>query len=399
MFASFDAQGRLLESFHTDDVSELEADLSKAHERRRIIFDGDVSLLETEREDNAVTVKTITAEDALRHVSLSPVADSDVTGLSVEKAHERLRRLFSSKEYQTPSGLVRNLLGSNGKHDHGSDAVVRGVVPPSVSKGLFLLPFDLYVSRAPAIQRNRDLKGLPQLPQAPMDALGTCAGSTKECRASCLVFSNNNERTTYGFIQPLNAKAERSAALFSDPPAFCRILEAALAYEATKAAEAGLAFFPRLNNFSDLPWEAIHPGMFRRLAGKMRFYDYTKVDGRAHDSRRYDLTFSYAGTKASKARTARWYDKGGRIAVVFAGLPRKAPLTDLTFDGHPVIDGAQHDFRPLDPRPAVVGLRWIPPAVKGAKSDDVFVVRVQPGEQKGTFITACTPRVLAPSES
>ena len=110
----------------------------------------------------------------------------------------------------------------------------------------------------------------------------------------------------------------------------------------------------RLNVFSDIPWERFldldqFPGI--------QFYDYTKVVARlGRTPGNYYLTFSRSEDNEPAARQA--LVRSFNVAVPFRDPP-------IRFLGHRVIDGDQHDYRFLDPRPVVVALK-----PKGLARDD-----------------------------
>jgi hypothetical protein len=152
--------------------------------------------------------------------------------------------------------------------------------------------------------------------------------------------------------------------------------------------------------------------MFERFS-KIRFYDYTKVPGRMnmvngrYPIENYDLTFSYSGTKANLLALNTEIEKNKRrVAVTFATIgtsdyvapggeliPTEPPVPGpkgtepfwpqtpeiglpKMFMGLPVVDGDRNDFRPLDPHPCVVGLRWKTPKKQRitAKEARIFIV-------------------------
>jgi hypothetical protein len=211
-----------------------------------------------------------------------------------------------------------------------------------------------------------------------------CLWSTPQCRSMCLVFSGHNMVSPYN----LGVKLAKTRALLEHPVAFCRVLLAAVHRFACGEACRGWHPYVRLNVYSDIVWERVFPGLFEFFPN-VSFYDYTKVPGRKTPPN-YDLTFSYAGTNLRHVEHE--LGRGRRVAVVFLsgnGLPTR-------FLGLPVIDGTTHDFRPLDPAPCIVGLRWRMPfgrTRKQATSTKGFSVFVVPCfEVNGQIVAAETPR-------
>jgi hypothetical protein len=106
------------------------------------------------------------------------------------------------------------------------------------------------------------------------------------------------------------------------------------------------------------------------LFPEIAFYDYTKIPGRTPPPN-YHLTFSES--EVNGALVAAEMARGLNVASVFFGA---LPETHL---GRPVINGDEHDFRPVDPLHVVVGLKAKGP--KGKADLSGFVQR----NEKRTF--------------
>lgn len=148
-----------------------------------------------------------------------------------------------------------------------------------------------------------------------------------------------------------------------------------------KAEKDNYEFAARLNATSDIRWESVKFGLEDWVAKKIgyqgdldgltifdifpkdQFYDYTKIANRKRVPSNYYLTFSLNEDNEKHAKGV--LASGRNVAVVFSGeLPN-------TYLGYPVIDGDEHDYRPQDPRPTVVGLK----AKGAAKVDETgFVI-------------------------
>jgi hypothetical protein len=125
-------------------------------------------------------------------------------------------------------------------------------------------------------------------------------------------------------------------------------------------------FAVRLNGTSDMS-----PIVYRNAEGKnvfeafpdVQFYDYTKVLNRIKLTQQYsnyDLTFSYTGHNWDECVEA--LNNGVRVAVIFnvkqgRGKFGGDPLP-TTFRGYKVIDGDKYDYRVIDAKNVIVGLRW-----------------------------------------
>lgn len=171
-----------------------------------------------------------------------------------------------------------------------------------------------------------------------------CRFSTSECRAGCVSFAG---RGSYSTVQ--NGRIRRTLFLNENPEAFLGLLTYEVGRVLTKHGEDGRV---RLNTFSDLPWEVIHPDLFSRWS-KLKFYDYTKWPARAVPPN-YRLIYS-ASEKTTDQEIEAILGYGGNVAVVF-DIRRKDPLP-AKYLGFPVIDGDKSDDRYIDPHGIVVGLR------------------------------------------
>jgi hypothetical protein len=161
------------------------------------------------------------------------------------------------------------------------------------------------------------------------------------------------------------ARLSRTDLFFEDRRAFLRQLHRELTLLEGRAKRAGRLPCARLNGTSDLPWETFRfvprPGLGILLDivswhPQIQFYDYTKVYQRAlaFGERRwpgsYHLTFS-RDENTDDDRARELLRLGVNVAVVFRdALPAE-------WLGWPVINGDGHDFRFLDPKGVIVGLK------------------------------------------
>lgn len=275
--------------------------------------------------------------------------------------------LFGYAAWASPRLMAENLLKANTKTTKaikGAD----GMIEPSFSVGLNLMPYAfgaLLSATAMREQRasyerdekNRELRPVayrslpliaPALDMKPNETAaqyaarrrelgleaergmswslekmqGLCVGSSRECRASCLVFTGQNGAVKFNDLSKMYAER----ALFFEPLAFARMLIESIDAHYAYCRRAGLRPYIRLNVYSDIPWELFFPDLFDHFEAKyghdpkrggLWFYDYTKVQGRAARPRpNYDLTFSFSGTNLAATKTA--LESGMRVAVVFA---------------------------------------------------------------------------------
>lgn len=367
-----------------------------------------VQTIPDEREKNALGALDM-PDLAWRASGLPQIKKSAIT-MRLTEAHERLypyfegliKRGVETKQYDKPLGMADAWIGQNYKtekpsQDPGRPAQVMGLtlVPAAHARlaargegpyaNLFKPTEDRRgapVDRAAIANEGRTMtaRWKRELPRAFDTSKFTfCAGSSQDCRDSCLVFAGQNASERYNTYR----KVAQTMALLNEPEAFGRMLiEAIDRWLASPVIASGrMRPFFRMNVLSDVPWELVMPWVFDYYddeSGRLQFYDYTKVPGRKIP-RNYDLTFSFSGTNANREWAMEEINhRGRRIAVVFLGhkrvgdrwVPVKKKGPDAiheiplpkTFWGLPVVDGDVSDVRPYDPAPACVGLRWKTPS-------------------------------------
>lgn len=221
-------------------------------------------------------------------------------------------------------------------------------------------------------QKQGVLSAPLHLAPASLSGFNTCAQASPGCIAACLNTAGNP------LYREAKAKARhaRTLAYFKARDAFVAVVAFEIEALAIKAAKVIMQAGVRLNATSDIPWERVGltvngkpvANLMEAFPG-VEFYDYTKITKRALLwaagllPENYHLTFSKS--ESNDSDVARVLAAGGNVAVVFDKLPE-------SYLGKPVINGDEHDFRPLDPKGVVVGLK-----AKGeAKADSSgFVVK------------------------
>lgn len=177
--------------------------------------------------------------------------------------------------------------------------------------------------------------------------VNNCRYHTLECKAGCVSTAG---RGVYDTTQ--RGKVRRTLFLHKHPEAFLGLLT----YECEQVWKKwGREARIRLNTFSDLPWEVIHPELFSRFP-RQCFYDYTKwpADKRPNVPKNYRLTFS-ASEKTTDSQIIDTLIAGRNVAIVFF-VKRNDDLPKRWLS-YPVIDGDKNDDRYSDPRGRIVGLR------------------------------------------
>lgn len=237
-----------------------------------------------------------------------------------------------TKESITPldnsaRGLVSRIIGKNYKTSKSGEEYLGYSV---YVDGLSLLPHSLWWDTL----KESEIPSLPVVQggvaaPSPRKLFTLCAGSSRECRESCLVYSGQNLNDVFNTV----SKMSWTNLLMYEPLAFMRLLSERT-HKNLRSRSKSMQFV-RLNVLSDVPWELVCPGFVESMDQYDRrefapIYDYTKVPGR-DPGKQYDLTFSFSGVNT--ADCIREYDRfGRRIAVVFIDSENR-PGTD--YAAHP----------------------------------------------------------------
>jgi len=196
---------------------------------------------------------------------------------------------------------------------------------------------------------------------APSDLSGknVCPMATKECISGCLNTSGRSKNMDISYLMIRNARVNKTKFFFEQREMFNNALFNEIKLAAKRTANKDKEFAVRLNATSDLS-----PVLFKKNGKNIlesfpdiQFYDYTKVLNRIKLTEKYpnyDLTFSFSGYNWNDCDVA--LKNNVRVAVIF-NVERNKPLPEM-FNGYKVIDGDKYDYRPLDERNVIVGLRW-----------------------------------------
>lgn len=196
-----------------------------------------------------------------------------------------------------------------------------------------------------------------------------------DCVAPCLATAG---RMVMGPCQ--TAMLDRTMLFYRDREFFLNMLFTEIAKLVRKASKLNLIPVVRLNGTSDLQWEKLTPSVFASFP-MVQFFDYTKfpVDLRKNLPDNYYLLRSHHS--GNNLETKSIMESGNNLAVCFdtgfdidknskKRIPRKLPDT---WRGFRVIDGDISDFRFLDPKGVIVGLRAKGKARKVKATSDGFV--------------------------
>lgn len=185
-----------------------------------------------------------------------------------------------------------------------------------------------------------------------------CAMATKECIKGCLNTSGRAKMDS-SYKMMTNARINKTKFFYDQREQFNEILFHEIGLHSKRTINKGKEFAVRLNGTSDL-----NPILFKKQGKNIlesfpnvQFYDYTKVLNRIEVAKKYpnyDLTFSFTGHNWSDCLIA--LENNVRVAVIF-NIKASQPLPE-TFKGFKVVDGDKYDYRPLDEKNVIVGLRW-----------------------------------------
>lgn len=191
------------------------------------------------------------------------------------------------------------------------------------------------------------------LAPASMSGYNVCKGSTAECRRACLHSSGQNRINNSNHIN--KARIKKTQMFFENRELFMNWLVTEIIAAKNKAERDNKIFSVRLNGTSDIsPVDmALNGKNILEIFPDVQFYDYTKIFNRyflTEQYNNYDLTYSFNGYNWELCKRALKMNM--RVAVVFEN-----ELPD-TFDGFKVINGDNYDMRYVDPKNAIVGLKF-----------------------------------------
>jgi len=203
------------------------------------------------------------------------------------------------------------------------------------------------------------------LAPASLSGRNVCPASTEGCRAACLHTAGNP-----AYMKgKARARLERTRLFWERRDLFMALLHAEIALAITVAARHAMQPAFRLNCTSDIRWEKQYmPGSKVSIVAAFpmaEFYDYTKIPARVTPAN-YTLTFSLA--EHNDAKAAREMANGRNVAVVL-NLGRNKPFPAV-WNSRPVVNGDEHDFRPIDGLAADGFGQWIALHAKGLAIGD-----------------------------
>lgn len=237
------------------------------------------------------------------------------------------------------------------------------------------------------------------LAPANLSGFNTCSHSTPECRMGCLNTSGRaGMEQIAGKTMTVNCRNKKSRLLFEQTSFFMQWLIAEIQAKQALSHKKGMEFAVRLNGTSDIDWSEIlvNNKTIFELFPDIQFYDYTKNPNKFKNiAKNYHLTMSYTGRNWQVCEML--LQQGFNVAVVFDVKRNKTLPTE--FNGYKVVNGDLTDYRPLDGKGVIVGLRWKVIADKQVNDyvrQSCFVVKPQ---TINGFITYNTKQTLKVEET
>lgn len=218
------------------------------------------------------------------------------------------------------------------------------------------------------------------LSPANLSGYNTCSHSTPECRIGCLNTSGRaGIEMIIGKDMISSCRIKRTKLLFEQPSFFMQWIIEEIKSKKQLSKKKNMDFAVRMNGTSDIDWSNIlvNGKNIFEIFPDIQFYDYTKNPNKFNKiNKNHHLTFSYTGKNWQTCEML--LQKGFNVAVVFdVKTNHKLPTK---FNGYRVTDGDLTDYRPLDPKGTIVGLRWKKIGNKEANDyieESCFVVKPQ----------------------
>lgn len=216
------------------------------------------------------------------------------------------------------------------------------------------------------------------LAPANQSGYNVCSHATDECKIGCLSTSGRAKmELTADRKMIANARITKTKLFHENQTFFMDWLIAEIKSNLIKSANKNMEFAVRLNGTSDIDWARVkHNGLtIFEIFPDIQFYDYSKVPSKFFNKPiNYHLTFSYTGRNWNTCDIL--LKKGENVAMVFD--IKKGGEFPQQYGGYKVIDGDLSDYRPLDGKGVIVGLRFKHIANKEHEKEvinSVFVVK------------------------
>lgn len=196
------------------------------------------------------------------------------------------------------------------------------------------------------------------LAPANLSGYNTCSHSTPECRIGCLNTSGRaGMEQTIGKTMIADCRNNKTRLFYEQTSFFMQWVIAEIEAAKNLSHKKGMDFSCRLNGTSDIDWSnvLVNGQTIFEIFPDIQFYDYTKNPQKFKNiASNYHLTMSYTGKNWQTCEML--LQQGFNVAVVF-DVKRNKTLPQ-TFNGYKVVNGDLTDYRPLDGKGVIVGLRY-----------------------------------------
>ncbi len=195
-----------------------------------------------------------------------------------------------------------------------------------------------------------------------------CLFSTPECRLGCLATSGRaGMELIAGKTKTSSCRIRKTRLFYEQPEFFMDWLIAEIKHYQLKAIQDSYYFSVRLNCTSDIDWQnvLVNGKNIFQIFPDVQFYDYTKnINKFQNKSSNYHLTFSYTGRNWQSCEVL--LKQGFNVAMIF-NVKSEIELP-VMYKRYQVINGDLTDYRVIDGKGIIVGLKWKRIANKEAES-------------------------------
>jgi hypothetical protein len=185
-----------------------------------------------------------------------------------------------------------------------------------------------------------------------------CSHSTPECRLGCLATSGRaGMELIAGKTKTSGCRIRKTRLFYEQPEFFMDWLISEIEHARKKAIHDGYYYSVRLNCTSDIDWQnvKVNGQSIFEIFPDIQFYDYTKNPAKFNNiASNYHLTFSYTGRNWLLCKAL--LKQGFNVAMVF-NVKNEKELPAM-YKGYPVINGDLTDYRVIDGKGIIVGLKW-----------------------------------------
>jgi hypothetical protein len=185
-----------------------------------------------------------------------------------------------------------------------------------------------------------------------------CSHSTPECRLGCLATSGRaGMELIAGKTKTSSCRIRKTRLFYEQSEFFMDWLISEIKSYHDKAIKDGYYYSVRLNCTSDIDWQnvKVNGQNIFEIFPDVQFYDYTKNPAKFNSiPNNYHLTFSYTGRNWQLCKAL--LKQGFNVAMVF-NVKNEKELPHA-YKGYQVINGDLTDYRVIDGKGIIVGLKW-----------------------------------------